>query len=129
LPFKCNLQRYNEVHVLASLQKPKKLTIVGSDGHPYAFLCKPKDDLRKDLRMMEFTTMLNRLLARDPSSRKRRLYLRTFAVIPLTEDCGLIEWVPNTTGLRHVIQALYVQDGLYHKRTLVGGGAVQVESS
>ena len=53
----------DEVAVLASLQKPKKLTIVGSDGHSYAFLCKPKDDLRKDLRMMEFTTMLNRLLA------------------------------------------------------------------
>ena len=109
----------DEVAVLSSLQKPKKLTVIGSDGHEYAFLCKPKDDLRKDLRMMEFTTMLNRLLARDPSSRKRRLYLRTFAVIPLTEDCGLIEWVPNTTGLRHVLQALYVQDGLYHKRTLV----------
>ena len=30
----------------------------------------------------------------------------------------MIEWVPNTTGLRHVIQALYVKDGLYHKRTL-----------
>ena len=108
----------DEVSVLASLQKPKKLTIVGSDGHKYAFLCKPKDDLRKDLRMMEFTTMLNRLLARDPSSRKRRLYLRTFAVLPLTEDCGIIEWVPNTTGLRHVIQALYVQDGIYTKQTL-----------
>ena len=108
----------DEVPVLSSLQKPKKLTVVGSDGQTYAFLCKPKDDLRKDLRMMEFTTVLNRLLARDPSSRKRRLYLRTFAVIPLTEDCGLIEWVPNTTGLRHVIQALYVKDGLYHKRTL-----------
>ena len=104
--------------VLASLQKPKKLTIVGSDGQKYAFLCKPKDDLRKDLRMMEFTTMLNRLLARDPSSRKRRLYLRTFAVMPLNEDNGIIEWVPNTTGLRHVIQALYVQDGIYTKQTL-----------
>ena len=109
----------DEVCVMASLQKPKKLTVLGSDGETYSFLCKPKDDLRKDLRMMEFTTMLNRMLSRDPSSRKRRLYLRTFAVIPLTEDCGLIEWVPNTTGLRHVIQALYVRDGLYHKRTLI----------
>ena len=104
--------------MLSSLQKPKKLTVLGSDGTSQSFLCKPKDDLRKDLRMMEFTTMLNRLLSRDPASRKRRLYLRTFAVVPLTEDCGLIEWVPHTTGLRHVLQALYVRDGLYHKRTL-----------
>ena len=108
----------DDVPVLSSLQKPKKLTVLGSDGTSQSFLCKPKDDLRKDLRMMEFTTMLNRLLSRDPASRKRRLYLRTFAVVPLTEDCGLIEWVPHTTGLRHVLQALYVRDGLYHKRTL-----------
>ena len=108
----------DEVPVLSSLQKPKKLTVLGSDGESRSFLCKPKDDLRKDLRMMEFTTMLNRLLSRDAASRKRRLYLRTFAVVPLTEDCGLIEWVPHTTGLRHVLQALYVRDGLYHKRTL-----------
>ena len=108
----------DDVPVLSSLQKPKKLTVLGSDGTSQSFLCKPKDDLRKDLRMMEFTTMLNRLLSRDPASRKRRLYLRTFAVVPLTEDCGLIEWVPHTHWVWHVLQALYVRDGLYHKRTL-----------
>jgi serine/threonine-protein kinase ATR len=91
--------------------------MLGSDRSSYAFLCKPKDDLRKDLRMMEFTTMLNRLLARDAESRKRRLYLRTFSVIPLTEDCGIIEWVPHTTGFRHIIQKLYADDGLYNKNS------------
>jgi hypothetical protein len=39
----------DECPVLASLQKPKKLTIVDSDGAEKSFLCKPKDDLRKDL--------------------------------------------------------------------------------
>ena len=105
------------VQVLASLQRPKKLTMLGSDSERYAFLCKPKDDLRKDLRMMEFTTMLNRLLARDAESRKRRLYLRTFSVIPLTEDCGIIEWVPHTTGFRHIIQKLYMDDGIFTKNS------------
>ena len=105
----------DSVQVLASLQRPKKLTMIGSDREDHAFLCKPKDDLRKDLRMMEFTTMLNRLLARDAESRKRRLYLRTFSVIPLTEDCGIIEWVPHTYGLRHIIQKLYADDGLFTK--------------
>lgn len=32
------------------LQKPKKLTFIGSDGAEYSFLAKPKDDLRKDYR-------------------------------------------------------------------------------
>lgn len=37
-------------HTPCCLQKPKKLTFVGSDGLDYSFLAKPKDDLRKDYR-------------------------------------------------------------------------------
>ena len=107
----------DDVQLLQSLQKPKKLTVIGDDGLEYSFLCKPKDDLRKDLRMMEFCAVLNRLLSRDEQSRKRRLYLRTFSVIPLSEDCGIIEWVPNTTGLRHVMQNLYVREGIFGRHT------------
>ena len=32
------------------------------------------------------------------------LDIRTYSVIPLNEECGLIEWVPNTIGLRFIIQ-------------------------
>ena len=32
---------------MSSLQKPKKIVFVGSDGCQYTFLAKPKDDLRK----------------------------------------------------------------------------------
>ncbi len=45
----------------------------GSSGGAYLFLCKPKDDLRKDCRMMEFNTMINKLLKKDPESRRRKL--------------------------------------------------------
>ena len=38
------------VEVMHSLQKPKKISLKGSDGKLYVFLCKPKDDLRKDFR-------------------------------------------------------------------------------
>ena len=40
----------DDILVMNSLQKPKKLTLVGSDGLEYPFLAKPKDDLRKDYR-------------------------------------------------------------------------------
>jgi serine/threonine-protein kinase ATR len=56
-----------------SLQKPKKITIMGTDGKDYIFLCKPKDDLRKDARLMEFNTMINKLLHKNAESRKRHL--------------------------------------------------------
>lgn len=58
---------------MASLQKPRKITIVGSNGQDYIFLCKPKDDLRKDARLMEFNSMINKLLRKDPESRRRQL--------------------------------------------------------
>ncbi|KIW57017.1 hypothetical protein PV05_05622 [Exophiala xenobiotica] len=93
--------------VLSSLQKPRKLTIRGSDGNLYNVLAKPKDDLRKDQRLMEFNTMINRSLKRDVDAAKRRLYIRTYAVIPLNEECGLIEWVDNLKTFRDIILKLY----------------------
>lgn len=45
----------------------------GSDGRFYPFLCKPKDDLRKDARLMEFNNMINRFLKKDADSSRRRL--------------------------------------------------------
>ena len=44
----------DNVLVMNSLQKPKKITIRGTDGKLYGFLCKAKDDLRIDYRIMEF---------------------------------------------------------------------------
>ena len=50
--------------------------MIGSDGRMYRFLAKPKDDLRKDNRMMEVASILNGLFAKDPASRRRNLLLR-----------------------------------------------------
>ena len=103
----------DRVGVLSSLQRPKKVELVGANGRTYTFLFKPKDDLRKDARLMEFASVLNQLFAKAPQSRRRGLYLRTFAVVPLTEDCGMIEWVPNTHMLRGCCQDTYAEVGLW----------------
>lgn len=42
---------------------------------------------------MEFNGMINRLLQKDPAGRARKLRLRTYAVICLNEECGVLEWV------------------------------------
>jgi serine/threonine-protein kinase ATR len=97
----------DEAMVLASLQKPRKLTIRGSDGNLYGVLAKPKDDMRKDQRLMEFNTMINRFLKRDVEASKRRLYIKTYAVVPLNEECGLIEWVDNLKTFRDILLSLY----------------------
>ncbi|KAI8929063.1 hypothetical protein BC831DRAFT_33247 [Entophlyctis helioformis] len=94
---------HDEIEVMASLQRPRKITIRGSDGGDYIFLCKPADDLRKDSRVMDFNTMINKLIKKDPEARKRGLRIMTYSVMPLNEDCGLIEWVNNTAGYRNII--------------------------
>ena len=34
-------------------------------------------------------------------------------VIPLNEECGLLEWVNNTSGLRHILIKIYKERGIY----------------
>ncbi|KAG9278873.1 serine/threonine-protein kinase ATR [Astyanax mexicanus] len=103
----------DSVEILASLQKPKKISLRGSDGKFYTMMCKPKDDLRKDCRLMEFNCLINKCLRKDAESRRRDLHIRTYAVIPLNEECGIIEWVNNTAGLRHILNKLYKEKGIY----------------
>ncbi|ORX70587.1 hypothetical protein DL89DRAFT_314795 [Linderina pennispora] len=102
----------DEVEVMHSLQRPKKIVIVGSDGRNYRFLCKPKDDLRKDARLMEFNAMINQLLQANSQTQKRNLRIRTYMVVPLNEECGLIQWVGPTTGIRQILMKLYKAHGV-----------------
>lgn len=114
MPFQCNLQMFrvtnennkdsfmfadkmvtihsikDSVDVMRSLQRPKKITFIGSDGKEYPTLLKFKDDLRIDLRFMELTAVVKEFLNKDPESRQRRLTTRTYSAIPLNEKCGLI---------------------------------------
>lgn len=98
----------DEIHIMTSLMKPKRIVFIGSDGRDYPFLAKPKDDLRKDNRMMEAAGIINKLFKDDPDARQRDLYLRRFAVIAITEDCGLVEWVTSTRPIRSCISEVFV---------------------
>ena len=97
----------DDVLVLSSLAKPRRLTARGTDGKSYMLLIKPKDDLRTDQRLMEFNGMINRSLKRDAESSRRQLYIRTYAVVPLNEECGIIEWVPGIRTIRDILLSLY----------------------
>lgn len=76
-PFPDNLVTFkgfdDTIELMHSVARPRKLVIEGSDGNKYRFLCKPMDDLRKDNRLMDCTSLINRLLMKDPGSRKRSL--------------------------------------------------------
>ncbi|ORY79851.1 hypothetical protein BCR37DRAFT_349550 [Protomyces lactucae-debilis] len=93
----------DEVDVMNSLQKPRKIVVRASDGILYPFLVKPNDDLRKDARLMDFNGVIQKFIRRDAEALKRTLRIRTYAVIALNEDHGLCEWVKNTRPLRDIL--------------------------
>lgn len=41
--------------------------------------------------------------------------VRTYAVVPLNEDCGIIQWVNNTVAFRHALNKIYEADGITPK--------------
>ncbi|KAI9189836.1 hypothetical protein H9P43_001269 [Blastocladiella emersonii ATCC 22665] len=97
----------DQVEMMSSMVRPKKVTFLGSNGREYLYLCKPKDDLRKDARLMEFTGLINRLLGRSRAARDRHLYMRRYGVTPLNEECGVIEWVDHTAATRSILREWY----------------------
>lgn len=101
-----------EIIILQSLQKPRRITLLGDDGKEYIFMMKPKDDLRKDFRLMEFNAVIKEYLHQDPDARERRLNIRTYAVLPLNEECGIIEWIHNLVSLRSIVTDIYSETGI-----------------
>ncbi|BFZ53960.1 serine/threonine-protein kinase M1 [Savitreella phatthalungensis] len=102
----------DEVDVMNSLQKPRKIQVRASDGQIYPFLVKPHDDLRKDARLMDFNSVVQKMIQRDPAARKRQLKIRTYAVVALNEEHGLCEWVRNTRAFRDVMIKAYRNRGI-----------------
>ncbi|KAF8076761.1 hypothetical protein FPV67DRAFT_1472577 [Lyophyllum atratum] len=98
---------FDEIEIMRSLAKPRKITVQGSNGQIYMFLGKPKDDLRKDARLMDFNAIINKLLKANSESRRRQLHIRTYGVVTLNEECGFIQWVPNTIPIRPVLIKSY----------------------
>jgi len=88
-----------EARVFASKQRPKKITLRGSDGRDYHFIAKGSEDLRQDERVQRLFRAMDGLLAANPESRGRGLQVRTFHVSPISERCGLIEFLSNTSPL------------------------------
>ena len=77
----CRLSR--NIQIISSKERPKKLILVNNRNEKFFFLCKQekKGDIRKDLRMMEYITIVNRILAADSQGEGKHLQLCTFVAI------------------------------------------------
>eukprot|EP01083_Nonionella_stella_P022317 61746_1 len=92
------------LRVLDSKQRPRKLSIKGSDGQPYEFLLKGHEDLRQDERVMQLFGLLNTLLEYDRDTSKRDLRIKRYSVIPLAPNSGLIEWIPYCDTFHQLVK-------------------------
>jgi FKBP12-rapamycin complex-associated protein len=90
--------------VINSKQRPRKLNVNGSDGASYAFLLKGHEDIRQDERVMQLFGLCNTLLANDSECYKRHLNIQRYPAIPLSENSGLLGWVPNSDTLHVLIR-------------------------
>ena len=70
----------SSIDVFASKERPKKLIFRNENGEEFYFLCKQekRGDLRKDLRVMEYVSIVNRILSQDEEGKEKHLQLNTF---------------------------------------------------
>ncbi|OWM90493.1 hypothetical protein CDL15_Pgr014796 [Punica granatum] len=76
----------DSIMVMNGVNAPKVVECLGSDGQKYRQLAKSgNDDLRQD--------------ANHQDTRRRRLGVRTYKVVPFTPSAGVLEWVNGTVPL------------------------------
>jgi len=92
------------INVITSKQRPRKITLRGSDGQDYMFLLKGHEDLRQDERVMQLFGLVNALLVRDPQTKKHDLRIQRYAISPLSHNCGVVGWVPHCDTLHSLIR-------------------------
>ena len=90
--------------VIPSKQRPRKMTLRGNDGVAYVFVLKGHEDIRQDERVMQLFGLVNTLLNNDSESFKRHLSIQQFPVIPLSQNSGLLGWVPNSDTFHNLIK-------------------------
>lgn len=73
----------------------------------YPMQIKGDDDLRQDAVMQQVFALVNDMLGRDEVTRRRKLRVRTYKIIPLQNANGVLEFVKNAVSVHDVIIPLY----------------------
>ncbi|EDK44289.1 hypothetical protein LELG_02468 [Lodderomyces elongisporus NRRL YB-4239] len=90
--------------VISSKQRPRKLSIRGSNGKDYQYVLKGHEDIRQDNLVMQLFGLVNTLLVNDPECFKRHLDIQRYSAIPLSPKVGLLGWVPNSDTFHMLIK-------------------------
>ncbi|KMQ44373.1 hypothetical protein HL42_4993 [Trichophyton rubrum] len=86
--------------IASGISAPKIVTAMASNGVRYKQLFKSgNDDLRQDAIMEQTFEQVSDLLRDHRDTRQRKLGIRTYKVLPLASNSGIIEFVQNTMPL------------------------------
>ena len=85
-------------------QHPRKISIYGTNEKEYMFLLKGHEDLRQDAQAMQFFDLVNTLLLNDRDTTNKNLSINTYSVLPLSQNTGIIGWVPNCDTFHKLIK-------------------------
>ncbi|ESW03895.1 hypothetical protein PHAVU_011G050300 [Phaseolus vulgaris] len=96
---------HEQVTILSTKTKPKKLGILGSDGQKYTYLLKGREDLRLDARIMQLLQAINGFLHSSSSACSNSLSIRYYSVTPISGQAGLIQWVGNVVSIYSVFKS------------------------
>ncbi|KAH6814874.1 hypothetical protein C2S51_023892 [Perilla frutescens var. frutescens] len=94
-----------QLAILPTKTKPKKLIIVGSDGLKYTYLLKGREDLRLDARIMQLLQSVNGFLLSSSATRRQSLGIHYYSVTPISGRAGLIQWVDNMISIYSVFKS------------------------
>ncbi|CAI4230041.1 unnamed protein product [Auanema sp. JU1783] len=90
--------------IISSKQRPRKMTMRGSNGLEYAFLLKGREDPRQDERVMQLFGLVNTLLVNNAETCRRNLTIERYSITALSQNSGLIGWIPNSDTLHCMIK-------------------------
>lgn len=90
--------------VIASKQRPRRVSMYGNDGKEYQFILKGHEDIRQDNLVMQLFGLVNTLLSDDPECFKRHLNIQQYSAIPLSPKSGILGCVPHSDTFHSLIK-------------------------
>lgn len=91
------------IRVFPSLRRPIQLVIHCSNGQKYDFLIKFGEDLRQDQRVQQIFNIMTEKLEENKNYSKQNLFVRTYKVIPILHNCGMLTFVKDSISLNEFL--------------------------
>ncbi|KAK7350710.1 hypothetical protein VNO77_09599 [Canavalia gladiata] len=94
-----------QVTILSTKTKPKKLGILGSDGEKYTHLLKGRKDLHPDAKIMQLLPAINGFLHSSSTVGNNSLSIRFYSITSIRGRASLIQGVDNVVSIYSVFKS------------------------